>query len=61
MDAEDDRGFREVLIVPGEGLFNIELLKLAQRLIQQDVAVEHFTDEAFKTRVNQSSFPVSNL
>jgi len=60
VDAEDGRGFREVLVVPGQGFLNIELLKLAHRLIQQDVAFEHFVDEAFKSGVNQSSFPVNN-
>ena len=61
MDAEHDGGLREVLIVAGEGLFYIELFEFADRLVEKDVAFKHFVDQAFKSGMNQSSFPVNNL
>ena len=60
MDAEDGGGVREMLFVTGEGLLYVELLKLAERFIQKDVALEHLVDQAFESGVNQSSFPVNN-
>jgi len=60
VDAEDGGRVREMLFVTREGLLNIELLKLAERFIQKDVALEHLLDQAFKSGVNQSSFPVNN-
>ena len=61
VDAEDGGRVREMLFVAREGLLYIELLKLAERFIQKDVALEHFVDQAFETVVNQSSLPVTNL
>ena len=60
MDAEHRGRIGEVLLVPAEGFFNVELFELAQRLVQKDVAIEHFVDEAFEAGMNQSSFPVNN-
>jgi len=60
MDAEDGGRVREVLLVTREGLLDVELLKLAESLIQKDVALEHLLDQAFESGMNQSSFPVSN-
>lgn len=60
MDAEDGGRVREMLFVAREGFLYVELLKLAERLIQQDVAFEHFVDQGFESSVNQSSFPVNN-
>ena len=45
----------------GQGLFYIELFKLAHRLIEEDVTFEHFVYQAFESGMNQSSFPVNNL
>jgi len=60
VDAEDGGCVREMLFVAREGLLYIELLKLAERFIQKDVALEHLVDQAFESGVNQSSFPVNN-
>ena len=60
VDAEDGGGLGDVLLVTGQGLLYVKLLKLLDRLIQKDVAFEHFIDQAFETVVNQSSFPVSS-
>src|SRR6185369_3360964 len=60
VDAEDGGRVREMLFVTREGLLNIELLKLAERFIQKDVALEHLLDQAFESGMNQSSFPVNN-
>ena len=61
MDSEHHRGFREVLFVPGEGLLYIELLKLADGFVEEDMSFQHLVDQGFETVVNQSSFPVSSL
>jgi len=61
MDAEDGGRVGEVLLVAREGFLYVELLEFTQCLIQEDVAFEHFVDEAFEAVVNQSSFPVSSL
>ena len=61
MDSEDDGGLREMLLVTRERLFDIELFKLAHRLVKKDVAFEHLVDEVFESSVDQSSFPVSSL
>jgi hypothetical protein len=50
-----------MLFVTSEGLLDVELLKLTHRFVQQDVAFEHFVNEAFESGMNQSTFPVSNL
>ena len=47
--------------MPRQGFLYVELFELAQGLIQKDVALEHFLDQAFESGVNQSSFPVNNL
>jgi len=60
MDAEDGGRVRKVLLVTREGLFYVELLKLAESLIQKDVALEHLLDQTFESGMNQSSFPVNN-
>lgn len=44
VDAEDGGCVGEVLFVTGEGFLYIELLKLAESLIQKDVALEHLVD-----------------
>ena len=61
MNAEHCGSIGDVLLVTGERFLDVELLKLAERFIQQDVAFEHFVDQAFEASVNQSSFPVSSL
>ncbi len=61
MDAEHGGRVGEVLFVFCERLFDVELFEFAERLIEKDVAFEHFVDEAFESGVNQSSFPVSSL
>src|SRR6185369_225794 len=60
VDAENGGRVRQMLFVAREGLLYIELLKLAERFIQKDVALEHLVDQAFESGVNQSSFPVNN-
>ena len=60
VDAEHGGRVGDVLLVTGERLLNIELLKLAHRLVKQNMAFEHFVDQIFKTVVDQSSFPVSS-
>ena len=60
VDAEDGSRVREVLFVTREGLLYVQLLKLAERLVQEDVALEHLVDQAFESGANQSSFPVNN-
>ena len=61
LDAEDGSGVGDLLFVTGERLLYIELLELAARFVEKDVAFEHFVDQVFETVVNQSSFPVSSL
>lgn len=61
MDAEDDGGVRKMLLVAREGFFDVELFKLADGLIQEDVAFEHLVNQAFEASMNQSSLPVNNL
>jgi len=60
VDAEHGGRVREVLLVTREGLLYVYLFKLAESLIQKDVALEHLVDQAFELGVNQSSFPVNN-
>ena len=61
VDAQHHGGIGEVLLVFGERLLDVELFEFAERLVQKDVAFEHFVDEAFESGVNQSAFPVNNL
>jgi hypothetical protein len=61
MDAEHGGGIGDVLLVTGKRFLDIELLELAERFIQKDVAFEHFVDQAFEAVMNQSSFPVNSL
>ena len=61
VDAEDGGRVREVLLVAREGLLYVELFKLAHRFVEKDVALQHFVYQVFESRMNQSSFPVSNL
>jgi len=49
MDAEDGGRVREVLFVAREGLLDVELLKLAECLIQKDVAFEHLVDQGLES------------
>lgn len=44
MDAEHDGRLGKVLFVPGEGLLYIELLKFPNRLVEEDVAFQHFVN-----------------
>ncbi len=60
MDAEDDGGVGEVLLVACEGFFDVELFEFGEGLVEKDVALEHFVDQTFESGVNQSSFPVSS-
>ena len=60
VDAEDGGCVREMLVVAREGLLYVKLLKLAESLVQKDVALEHLVDQAFESGMNQSSFPVNN-
>ena len=48
MDPEDFGGICEVLPVAGQGLFNIDLLKLSDRFIQKNLTVEHFVNQGFE-------------
>ena len=59
MDAEDGGRVGDMLLVTGESFLDVELLELAERFVEKDVAFEHFVDQVFETVVNQSSFPVS--
>ena len=61
MNAEHGGRVGDVLLVAGERFLDVELLEFAERFIQKDVAFEHFVDQGFETRMNQSSFPVSSL
>lgn len=61
VDAEHDGCVGEVLLVFCERLFDVELFEFAERLVQKDVAFEHFVDQAFELGAHQSSFPVNNL
>ena len=61
MDADGCGGVGDVLLMPGEGLLYVELFKLAHRFVEKDVALQHFVYQVFESRMNQSSFPVSNL
>ena len=44
VDAEGFGGVGNALLVPGEGLLNVELLELGDGLIKCNVAVEHVVD-----------------
>jgi hypothetical protein len=44
VDSQHDGGLREVLPVFREGLLDVEFLKLADRFIQKDVAIQHLVD-----------------
>ena len=48
------------MLVAQERFFYIELFKLGEGLLEKDVALEHFVDQAFEAGVDQSSFPVNN-
>jgi hypothetical protein len=61
VDAEDGGRVGDVLLVTGESFLDVELLELAERFVEKDVAFEHFVDQVFEAVVNQSSFPVSSL
>src|ERR1043165_2339107 len=61
VDAEHRGRVGDVLLVTGERLLDVELLEFAERFVQKDVAFEHFVDQAFEARGNESSFPVSSL
>ena len=47
--------------MPRKGLLYVELFEFAHRLIEKDVTLEHFVDQAFESGMDQSSFPVNNL
>ena len=59
VNTENDSGLGEVILVARERLLYVELFKLGEGLIEKDVALEHFVDQAFESGVNQSSFPVN--
>ena len=61
MDAKHGGSVGDVLLVARERLLYIELFEFADGLFQQNVAFEHFVNEAFESVMNQSSFPVSSL
>jgi len=44
MDSEDDGRVRQVLFVLSQGLLYIELLKLANGFVQEDVTLQHLVD-----------------
>lgn len=44
VDSQHDGRLREMLFVPGEGLLYIELLKLADGFVEEDVALQHLVD-----------------
>lgn len=48
MDAQDFRGICEMLSMSRECLFDINLFKLRHGLIQENLAVQHFTDQGFE-------------
>lgn len=58
VNAQSLGGFGKVLFVSGKGLFDVEPLEFAYCLGQQNVAVEHFVDQSFKSRthVKEPSF-----
>jgi len=47
VDAECFGGVGDSLLVSVESFLNVELFKLVERFIQQDVAVEHVFDYCF--------------
>ncbi len=47
VDAQHNGRIGEVLLVFRERLLDVELFEFAERLIEKDVALEHFVDEAF--------------
>ena len=47
VDAEGFSGVRNALLIPGEGLLNIELLEFRDGLIKGNVAVQHIVDHCF--------------
>ena len=61
MDAEDGRRVGDVLLMTGEGFFDVQLFEFAEGLVKKDVAFQHLLDEVFETIMNQSSFPVRSL
>lgn len=52
VDSQGFGGFRQVVFVSRERLFYIEFFKFFKRFGQQDLAVEHFLNQDFKTRVH---------
>ena len=55
MDAQDDCGSREVLPVFCERFLDVELLKLAERLVEENLAFQHFVDQGFKSGTHDQS------
>ena len=55
MDAEDDSGAREVLAVFCECFLYVKLLKFADRLVEEYVALQHLVDQRFKSGTHDQS------
>jgi hypothetical protein len=49
VDAEGVGGIGDALLVAREGLLNVQLFELVQRLVQPDVAIEHLVDHCFQS------------
>ena len=56
MDAEDDCGSREVLAVFRQRLFDVELFKLGEGFVEEDLAFQHFVDQGFKSGTHDQSY-----
>lgn len=55
MDAQDDGRTREVLFVFCERFLDVELFELADRLVEEYVAFQHFVDQGFKSGTHDQS------
>jgi hypothetical protein len=54
VDAQSLGGFREMFVVSGEGLLNVELFEFTDRFGQQDVTIQHFVNQSFKSSAHVS-------
>lgn len=59
MDAESGGRVTDTLLVARVGLLNVELLEFFERLVKQDVAVEHVFNYCFEAGANLHSNCVS--
>jgi hypothetical protein len=60
MDPQDDGRTREVLFVFCERFLYVELFELADRLVEEYVAFQHFVDQGFKSGTHDQSESTSS-